>query len=192
MINKKECKKLINQILNKKRFYESDNYILELLVQLYLILIHKRKLAQVFIPKIYVSKSIRVKLFNFLNKNYKYYIVKEETDYGYLLIIYHKKYNIDKLNKKLGKKYAQNLGDFYTCATNEESNKHIIRPVISVSYDSKPYRKCKNRIYFELLAQICTPDNYGKNIYKFLSIRDKYQKYLSEINKGLIVRYEVQ
>ncbi len=192
MINKKECKKLINKILNKKRFYESDNYLLELFVQLYLILIHKRKLAEVFIAKKIVSKSTRKNLFNFLNKKYKYYIIKEENDYGYLIIIYDKKYDINKINQKMGKKYAQNLGDFYTCASNDMTNKHIIRPVISVSYYSKPYRKYKNHIYFELLAQMCTPYKYGKNIYKFLSIKDKYQKYLNKINKGLLVEYKVQ
>lgn len=188
MINQKECKKIINQILNEKRFYEYHNYILELLIQLYLILTHKRKIAQIQIHK----KNIYKIIIHFLNKKYKHYIVKDEGDYGYFIIIYDKKYDINKLNQKLGKKYAQNLGDFYVCATNDINNKHRIRPIISVSYYSKPYRKYKNHIYFELFAQMCTPHKYAKNFDKLRSIRKTYQKYLSKINKGLLVQFEIQ
>ncbi len=191
MINKIECKKLINKILNKKHFYDYDNYIIELLVQLYLILTNKRKLAQIFVHKDYAPKSVYNKLLFFLNKFYKYYIIKEDK-YGTYLIIYHKKYDVNKLNQKFGKKYAQNLGDFYVCATNNINNKHLIRPVISVSYYSKPYRKYKNHIYFELYAQMCSAHKYVKNFDKLRAIKKRYQKYLSKINKRFLVQFEVQ
>ena len=84
MINKIECKKLINKILNKKRFYDSDNYILELLVQLYLILTNKRKIAQIFVHEDYAPKNVYKKILFFLNKN----IIKN------ILYIYIFNYNI--------------------------------------------------------------------------------------------------
>ena len=163
MINKIECKKLINKILNKKRFYDSDNYILE-----------------------------------FLNKNYKYYILKKHI-YGTNFVIYHKKYNIHKLNKNSNKKYAKNLGDFYTCATNNfrknfDKYKYLVRPVISVSFYPKSYSSGNKRniIYFELFAQMCPPQMCIKNFDKFILIKNKYQKYIKQINDKFHLRFELQ
>ncbi len=56
------------------------------------------------------------------------------------------------IKKEECKKYGKDLGEFYVCATNNINNKYRVRPVISVSYYSKPYKKCKNHIYFELFA----------------------------------------
>ncbi len=189
MIKKEECKKLINKILNKKRFYEYHNFILELLIQLYLILTNKRKMAQIFVHTKFSPKLTYKKLIIFLDKNYKYYYIRKE-EVGYMIVIYHKKYNINKLNKSFGKKYGQNLNNFYVCAGNlnklYNTQKYLLRPVISVSYNNN------KKIYFELLAQMCIPNICIKHFDKFISIKNKYQKYLQKINKDLYVKFELQ
>ncbi len=191
MIKQEECKKLINKILHKKRFYKYHNYILELFVQLYLILTNKRKVAQIIVPKNkkYAPKITYKRFIDFLDKYYKYYIINEE-EYYYTFIIYHKKYNIHKLNKSFGKKYAQNLNNFYVCAGNlnklYNTQKYLLRPVISVLH------KNNKKIYFELLAQMCIPKICIKHFDKFIFIKNKYEKYIQKINKDLYVKFELQ
>ena len=65
------------------------------------------------------------------------------------------KFDIDKLNKSAGKKFGQQLGDFYNCASNDFS-KHHYRVVIAVNNVEIFAQMCKKNIlkYYEMYLEI--------------------------------------
>ncbi len=190
MISKIECKKIINRILNKKRYNEYDEFKLELYIQIYLILIKQRRIAQIYIDKEYTlhSKSIYKKIIKELNNKYEYYRTGSDKN-SYRIIVYSKKYEIEKLNKSYGKKYAKDLGEFYVCADDNlrdmyKKNKYLLRPVISVEY--------KDKLYVVLYAQMCHASMCIKNFKKFIEIKNKIKKQMEGINKKLNVKFELK
>jgi hypothetical protein len=67
-----------------------------------------------------------------------------------------RKFNINNLDKTFGKKFGQQLGKFYYCATNDVSKNHY-RIVITV-----------NQV--EIFAQMCKKNMIKKNISKYYNI----------------------
>ncbi len=194
IITKNELIKKINKLLLKKNYSNKDYIFFELYINIYLILIKKRKIAQLFLwkhnkfnkPLLYIKS-----LTNFLNKYYPYYIINNEKD-GYRFILHSKNYDLSKLNKTFSKNFAKDLGEFYVCAGDLQKiykkHKYLLRPVISVSY----YNKKNKELYCELFAQMCPPQICIKNFDKFISIKNKFNKYLKKINKNFYVNFELQ
>ena len=86
-------------------------------------------------------------IMKFLGKNkiiYKFFPEK-----SYLILYNPRKFNINNLDKSFGKKFGQQLGKFYYCATNDVSKNH--------------YR-------VELLAQMCKKDMIAKYILQYYKI----------------------
>ncbi len=192
IISKSEIIKKINKLLSKKNYSNKDYWFFELYINIYLILIKKRKIAQIYIHRIYNKPELFIKsMINFLNKYYPYYIFENEKN-GFRILLHSKNYNLSKLNKTFTKKFAKDLGDFYVCAGDlnkiYKKHKYLLRPVISVSFNNK-YKK---EIYCELFAQMCPPQICIKNFDKFISIKNKFNKYLKKINKNLYVNFELE
>jgi hypothetical protein len=142
--------------------------IYEIILQWYLISTGYRNVALVYGK----SKSKLEKIIIFLKKNNIYYYILDID-----LVLYNpKKFNIDELDKSKGKKFGQQLGDFYTCATNDVSKNHY-RVVISV-----------NEV--EIYAQMCKKNMIHKNIAKFYEIYLEIMEIFGKLDKKLFCKLE--
>jgi hypothetical protein len=159
-------------MLNKK-YNEKNNLLFEIYINIYLILIKKRNIADVYIE----DKNIK-EIKKILNKNYPYY-----KFYYNKLILYKSKYKIDNLNTTFTKKFGKQLGDFYKCSGDLDKiykkHKFLFRPVIRVYY--------KNIYIFGLFAQVCPIPLFIKNINFFIKLTNKYKSILQKFNKNINV-----
>ena len=115
------------ELIYKKYYKTKNSHLLELLLNLYLMNCKYRNIFQIYLHNTKISKEINEILSNI---SYTFIIVEEKNDTR--IIIYNKKlFNIDDLDITYGKKYAEQLGEFYVCATNNNNN-HYYRIVISV------------------------------------------------------------
>ena len=148
--------------------------IYEIILQWYLVSTGYRNVALVYVK----SKSKLEKIIKFLKKNNIYYYIFD-TD----LVIYNpKKFNIDELDKSKVKKFGQQLGDFYTCATDDVSKNHY-RVVISVS-------KPDSDNIVEIFAQMCKKNMIHKNIAKFYEIYLEIMGIFGKLDKKLFCKLE--
>jgi len=148
--------------------------IYEIILQWYLVSIGYRNIALVYIK----SKSTLEKIIIFLKKNNISYRIFD-TD----LVLYNpKKFNIDELDTSKIKKFGQQLGDFYMCATNDVSKNHY-RVVISVS-------KPNSDNVVEIFAQMCKKNMIHKNIAKFYEIYLEIMEIFGKLDKKLFCKLE--
>ncbi len=149
--------------------------IYEIIFQWYLVSIGYRNVALVYVKS---NKSKLEKIMRFLKKNnISYHIF--DTD----LVLYNpKKFNIDELDTSKVKKFGQQLGDFYTCATNDVSKNHY-RIVISVS-------KLDSDNIVEIFAQMCKKSMIYKNIAKFYEIYLEIMEIFGKLDKKLFCKLE--
>lgn len=154
--------------------------IYEIILQWYLVSIGYRNVALVYVK----SKSKIEKIMKFLKKNNIYYYIFDEKNYIDLVLYNPKKFNIDELDKSKGKKFGQQLGDFYTCAcaTNDVSKNHY-RVVISVS-------KNDSDNVVEIFAQMCKKNMIQKNISKFYEIYLEIMEIFGKLDKILFCKLE--
>ena len=92
--------------------------IYEIILQWYLISTGFRDVALICLDNLEEIKK-------FLGKNniiYKFFPEK-----SYLILYNPRKFNINNLDKSFGKKFGQQLGDFYNCASNDLSENLRIR-----------------------------------------------------------------
>ena len=114
----------------------------------------------------------------FLKKNNISYRIFEKD-----LVLYNpKKFNINELDKSNIKKFGQQLGDFYTCATDDVSKNHY-RVVISVS-------KLDSDNVVEIFAQMCKKNMIHKNIAKFYKIYLEIMEIFGKLDKKLFCKLE--
>jgi len=146
--------------------------IYEIILQWYLILTGYRNVALVYVK----SKSKIEKIIRFLKKNNIYYYIFDEKNYIDLVLYNPKKFNIDELDKSKGKKFGQQLGDCYTCATDDVSKNHY-RVVISVNV-------------VEIFAQMCKKNMIHKNIAKFYEIYLEIMEIFGKLDKKLFCKLE--
>jgi hypothetical protein len=109
-INK--AKEIYNRCKNTK-----NHRVYEIILQWYLISSGFRNIALVNLDNLQKPKLEII--FQFLGKNkiiYKFF-----TKESYLILYNPKKFNINNLDKTFGKKFGQQLGKFYYCATNDVS-----------------------------------------------------------------------
>jgi len=148
--------------------------IYEIILQWYLVSTGYRNVALVYVK----SKSKLEKIIIFLKKNNISYRIFD-TD----LVLYNpKKFNIDELDTSKIKKFGQQLGDFYMCATNDVSKNHY-RVVISVS-------KPNSDNVVEIFAQMCKKNMIHKNIAKFYEILIEIMEIFGKLDKKLFCKLE--
>ena len=153
--------------------------IYEIIIQWYLISTSYRNVALVYVN----SKSKLEKIMIFLKKNNISYRIFDEKSYIDLVLYNPKKFNIDELDKSKVKKFGQQLGDFYTCATNDVSKNHY-RVVISVS-------KLDSDNVVEIFAQMCKKNMIHKNIAKFYKIYLELMEIFEKLDKKLFCKLEI-
>ena len=153
--------------------------IYEIIIQSYLILTGYRNVALVYVN----DKSKLEKIMRFLKKNNISYRIFDEKSYIDLVLYNPKKFNIDELDKSKVKKFGQQLGDFYTCATNDVS-KNQYRVVISVS-------KLDSNNVVEIIAQMCKKNMIHKNIAKFYKIYLELMEIFGKLDKKLFCKLEI-
>ena len=112
----------------------------------------------------------------FLKKNNISYRIFEKD----LVLFNPKKFNIDELDISKEKKFGHQLGDFYTCATNDKSKNHY-RVVISVT-------KLDSGNIIEIFAQMCKKNMIHKNITKFYKIYLELMKIFEKLDKKLFCK----
>ena len=148
--------------------------IYEIILQWYLISTGYRNVALVYVK----SKSKIEKIMRCLKKNNISYRIFDRD-----LVLYNpKKFNIDELDKSNVKKFGHQLGDFYTCATNDVSKNHY-RVVISVS-------KLDSDNVVEIFAQMCKKSMIHKNIAKFYEIYLELMEIFEKLDKKLFCKLE--
>ena len=155
-----------------------SKYKYEIILQWYLISTGYRNVALVYVK----SKSKIEKIIRFLKKNNIYYYIFDEKHFIDLVIYNPKKFNIDELDKSKGKIFGQQLGDFYTCATDDVSKNHY-RVVISVS-------KPDSDNVVEIFAQMCKKNMIHKNIAKFYEIYLEIMEIFGKLDKKLFCKLE--
>ena len=143
--------------------------IYEIIFQWYLVSTGYRNVALVYVKS---NKSKLEKIIRFLKKNNISYRIFD-TD---LVLFNPKKFNIDELDTSKVKKFGQQLGDFYTCATNDVSKNHY-RVVISVNV-------------VEIYAQMCKKNMIHKNIAKFYEIYLEIMEIFGKLDKKLFCKLE--
>jgi len=148
--------------------------IYEIILQWYLVSIGYRNVALVYVK----SKSISEKIMRFLKKNNIPYRIFEKD----LVLFNPKKFNINELDTSKIKKFGLQLGDFYTCATNDVSKNHY-RVVISVS-------KLDSDNVVEIFAQMCKKNMIHKNIAKFYKIYLEIMEIFGKLDKKLFCKLE--
>ena len=163
----KKAKEIYNKCKNTK-----NPRIYEIIFQLYLISSGFRNVALVCLDDLQKPKLEEIK--KFLGKNkiiYKFFPEK-----SYLILYNPKKFNINNLDKSFGKKFGQQLGKFYYCATDDVSKNHY-RIVISV-----------NRV--EICAQMCKKDMIAKYILQYYKIYLEISEIFKKLDKNLLGRLE--
>jgi hypothetical protein len=158
---------------NAKGIYDKckntkNRRVYEIILQLYLISSGFRDVALVCLDDLQKPKLEEIK--KFLGKNkiiYKFFPEK-----SYLILYNPKKFNINNLDKTFGKKFGQQLGKFYYCATNDVSKNHY-RIVISVNH-------------VELLAQMCKKDMIAKYISQYYKIYLEISEIFRKLDKNLL------
>lgn len=163
----KSEKGIYNKCKNTK-----NSRIYEIILQLYLISSGFRDVALVCLDDL--QKPKLEEIMKFLGKNkiiYKFFPEK-----SYLILYNPKKFNINNLDKSFGKKFGQQLGKFYYCATNDVSKNHY-RVVISV-----------NQV--EICAQMCKKDMITKNILNYYKIYLEISEIFKKLDKNLLLKLE--
>jgi len=150
--------------------------IYEIILQWYLISCGFRDLALIYLFNL--EKSKLEKIIIFLKKNNISHRIFD-TD----LVLYNpKKFNIGELDTSKIKKFGHQLGDFYTCATDDVSKNHY-RVVISVS-------KHDSDNVVEIFAQMCKKNMIHKNIAKFYEIYLEIMEIFGKLDKKLFCKLE--
>jgi hypothetical protein len=166
-MNTKNAKEIYDKCKNTK-----NRCVYEIILQWYLISRGFRNIALVCLDNLQKPKLEEIR--KFLGKNkiiYKFFPEK-----SYLILYNSKKFNINNLDKSFGKKFGQQLGCFYCCATNDVSKNHY-RVVISV-----------NRV--EICAQMCKKDMIAKYISQYYRIYLEISEIFKNLDKKLLGKLE--
>jgi hypothetical protein len=166
-MNIKDAKEIYDKCKNTK-----NRRVYEIILQWYLITKGFRNIALIYLDNAKKPKLEEIK--RFLGKNkiiYKFFSEK-----SYLILYNPRKFNINNLDKSFGKKFGQQLGKFYCCATNDVSKNHY-RVVISV-----------NKV--EICAQMCKKDMIAKYISQYYKIYLEISEIFKNLDKKLLGKLE--
>lgn len=167
--------------------------LLEFMFNYYLLLKGQRHMFQLYANK----KEYAIIEDNILAK-FKIYFIKDKNN-EYRLIFYNpKKFNIKHLDTTFGYKFAKQLGNFYTCATDEDFGKRYTRVVISIAPHNLLTKKLlegKNSIIgnrIELYAQMCKYNDINKkNMNNIMKIFENIQTILKELDSKLRLKINI-
>jgi len=173
--------KLLEKV--SKKYINTNKFeILALILNLYLLFSNYRKVFQLELFNPNLLNQIK-KILTIVEADYEIYPFGPKKT-GDRIIVYNKdKFNIDNLDKTFGKKFAKQLGEFYTCSSDNFSN-----------FD---YQICisvfNNKTQGNLYAQMCDKNMIIKNISKYIKIlndiieiKKKFNIKLNDIN--LVIR----
>jgi hypothetical protein len=172
--------KLLDKV-SKKYINTTKSEILGLIVNLYLLYSNYRKVFQLELFNPNLLNQIK-KILKTVKADYDIYPFKTKT--GDRIIVYNKDiFDINKLDKTFGKKFAKQLGEFYTCSSD--------------NYAKFDYQICisvfNNKTQGNLYAQMCDKNMIIKNISKYIKIlndiieiKKKFNIKLNDIN--LVIR----
>ena len=171
--------------------------LLEFIFNYYLLLKGQRHMFQLYANK----KEYAIIEDNILAK-FKINFIKKmsNNDYFYNRLIFYnpKKFNIKSLDTTFGYKFAKQLGNFYTCATDEDFGKHYTRVVISIA----PYNLLTKKVVegknsnignrIELYAQMCKYNDINKkNMNNIMKIFENIQTILKELDSRLRLQISI-
>ena len=140
---------IINKYLKIKNIY-----IFELIVNLYLMDCEYRNIFQIHMRPEFDKNSDKNtdKIIKIIKMTNYEYITSQNKD-SIRIIVYNKdSFDITKLDKTFGMKYAKQLGNFYTCATN--------------NFSKNNYQMTINVNGIQIFAQMCKKNNIIKNMNK--------------------------
>jgi hypothetical protein len=168
--------KLLEKV-SKKYINTTKFEILGLIVNLYLLYSNYRKVFQLDLFNPNLLNQIK-KILKTVKADYEIF-PDDQKNTSYRIIVYNKDtFDINKLDKTFGKKFAKQLGEFYTCSSNNFSNFDY---QISITIDN-------NKTGTSLYEQMCDKNRIFKNISKHMKILDniieikkKYKIKLSNI-----------
>lgn len=165
------------QKISKKYFLNNSECpeMIGLILNLYLLYSNYRKVFQVELP------STNKKLLKIITSVKTNYIIDSFKDGGTRIVVYNKDtFDINTLDMTFGKKYAKQLGEFYTCAS-DNYKKYNYQISISVH--------CNNT-KSDLYIQMCNKNKIKKYMSKHINIQNDlvniFKKY-NEIKLNSIV-----
>lgn len=122
---------IIKKYWNK--YHNTNNYIIfDLIMNMWLLKHEYRNLFQIIITKDFNNKEFIKKITKIiLTCGYSYIIFKINSSDRLRLIVYSDSFDIDKLDRTFGSKYAKQLGNFYVCASDDFSS-HDFQILIQV------------------------------------------------------------
>jgi len=160
--------KLLEKV-SKKYINTNKMEILELIINLYLLYSDYRKVFQIEFNKLNQIK----KILKIVKADYNIYPFKNDS-YSRIIVYNKDKFNIDTLDLTFGKKFAKQLGEFYTCSSENYLNFNY-QICISIS---------NNKTSANLYAQMCDKNMIIKNISKHMKILND----IIEINKKFNIK----
>ena len=185
-LNLSNIKDVYNDII-KNCSNNNFQFIIEFLLNYYLLLKGLRHIFQIQYESKEEYKMLKIIIIDkFILNLYK--------GKGNRLIFYNpNKFNINELDKTFGKKYANQLGNFYVCATEflTENVKYDGRATIIARTDEPLLCKNGNKvyIYFAIYAQMCKYFDITnkKNINKIMKVFKPIQKSIEEFDNNLTI-----
>lgn len=186
-LNLSNIKDVYNDIIKNCSDNNFFRFIMEFLLNYYLLLKGLRHIFQIQLESKEEYKMLKIIIIDkFILNLYK--------GKGNRLIFYNpNKFNINELDKTFGKKYANQLGNFYVCATEfrTEKIKYDGRATIIARTDEPLLCKNGNKvyIYIELYAQMCKYfDITNKNnINKIMKVFKPIHKSIKEFDDNLAI-----
>jgi len=146
--------------------------ILALIINLYLLFSNYRQVFQ--IEKYNINDKLLNEKINIIIQVKASYIIDKLKNEGIRIVVYNKEtFNINILYMTFGKKYAKQLGEFYTCAS-DNYKKYNYQISISVH--------CNNTIS-DIYIQMCNKNKITKNITKYMKIQNDLVNIFNKYNE---------
>jgi hypothetical protein len=178
-----KLKQIYKDIISSKNVKYNKNNLLVFIFNYYLLLKGYRSIFQTDYKNPEELEDIKKSILN--KYNIKYIVRPFSTNSWRGLIIYNdKKIKIDDIDKTFGEKFADQLGDFYICASSNWS-KYNNKYRINISVASKV-----DKFAIELYGQMCVSVN-DKQIIKLKKIARNISVVVKQFDKNCITTLKI-
>jgi len=178
-----KLKQIYKDIISSKNVKYNKNNLLVFIFNYYLLLKGYRSIFQTDYKNPEELEDIKKSILN--KYNIKYIVRPFSTNSWRGLIIYNdKKIKIDDIDKTFGEKFADQLGDFYICASSNWS-KYNNKYRINISVTSKV-----DKFAIELYGQMCVSVN-DKQIIKLKKIARNISVVVKQFDKNCITTLKI-
>ena len=178
-----KLKQIYKDIISSKNVKYNKNKLLVFIFNYYLLLKGYRSIFQTDYKNPEELEDIKKSILN--KYNIKYIVRPFSTNSWRGLIIYNdKKIKIDDIDKTFGEKFADQLGDFYICASSNWS-KYNNKYRINISVASKV-----DKFAIELYGQMCVSVN-DKQIIKLKKIARNISVVVKQFDKNCITTLKI-